>query len=69
METATFTVNGEVRACQGTLTVAALLVELALQQKKIAVEKNGTIIPKSQHATVPICPGDVLEIITAVGGG
>ena len=61
------TVNGQLRPAAGT--VAALIRELGLAGKKIAVEKNGEVIPKSKHKTEPIRPGDILEIVSAVGGG
>ncbi len=51
------------------LTVAALLAGLRLSGRKIAVEKNGEIVPKSRHAFETLKNGDVLEIVRAVGGG
>ena len=62
-------VNGEHRACSGTQTIAELLAEMALAGKKVAVEKNGVIVPKSRHEQEVITPGDNVEIVTAVGGG
>ncbi|MGI9347697.1 MAG: sulfur carrier protein ThiS [Gammaproteobacteria bacterium] len=50
-------------------TIAALLDEMQLQGRKIAVEKNGVIVPKSCHGEEPLQDGDVIEIVTAVGGG
>lgn len=61
-------VNGERRACGG-VTVAALLVELALVGRKVAVERNGVIVPKSRYEEVRLAAGDKVEIVTAVGGG
>ena len=46
-----------------------LLEILELTGKRIAVEQNGEIIPKSQHATTQVNNGDHLEIVVAVGGG
>ena len=60
-------VNGQSRPATGT--VAALVRELGLAGKKIAVEKNGEVVPKSRHQTEPVRPGDILEIVSAVGGG
>ena len=43
--------------------------DMNLLGRKLAVEKNGEIITKSRHAKETICNGDVVEIVTAVGGG
>jgi sulfur carrier protein len=51
------------------LTVAALLESEGLLGKRVAVEKNGEIVPKSQHAVTPVEAGDGFEIVVAVGGG
>jgi sulfur carrier protein len=50
-------------------TVADLVRELSLEGKRIAVEKNGAIVPKSRYAETPVADGDALEIVGAVGGG
>jgi sulfur carrier protein len=64
------TINGAPRAFDPTVrTVAELLRALALEGKRIAVEKNGVIVPKSRHADTSIAEGDKLEIVGAVGGG
>ena len=64
-----FVVNGQPRRAAAAPTVAALLAELGLRGRKVAVERNGAIVPKSRHANEPIGDGDVVEIVTAVGGG
>jgi sulfur carrier protein len=51
------------------LTVAGLLEREGLLGKRVAVERNGEIVPKSLHATTPVADGDQLEIVVAVGGG
>lgn len=51
------------------ITVATLLEREGLAGKRLAVEKNGAIVPKSQHADTPLVSGDRLEIVVAVGGG
>jgi sulfur carrier protein len=61
--------NGTPRVLAAALTVAALLELDGLAGKRLAVEKNGVIVPKSQHATTLIESGDRLEIVVAVGGG
>ena len=62
-------INGESRQFPDPLTVAGLLDQLGYAGKRIAVERNGEIVPKSQHATTALAAGDQLEIVVAVGGG
>ncbi|HMM53036.1 MAG TPA: sulfur carrier protein ThiS [Burkholderiaceae bacterium] len=62
-------VNGEKRPLPAHGTVAALLGELGLTGRRIAVERNGEIVPRSRHDTEALAPGDRLEIVVAVGGG
>ena len=62
------TVNGEPRK-SAAATIAALVRELELKPEKVAVEKNGTIVPRSTLTEAPLADGDVLEIVTFVGGG
>jgi len=49
--------------------IAALLDRLALAGRKVAVEKNGEIVPRSAHGATLVDDGDELEIVVAVGGG
>jgi sulfur carrier protein len=62
-------VNGAARRFERPLAVNELVAQLALAGKKIAVEKNGEIVPKSAHAATLVADGDRLEIVVAVGGG
>jgi sulfur carrier protein len=63
-------VNGAPHVCRdASSTVADLICELALTGKRVAVEKNGEIVPRSRYAESPLALGDRLEIIAAVGGG
>ena len=62
-------VNGAAQRFDAPLNVAALLEQLAMAGKKVAVERNGEIVPKSAHARTLIADGDELEIVVAVGGG
>lgn len=62
-------INGESRQFSDALTVAGLIDQLGYAGKRIAVERNGEIVPKSQHATTLLATGDQLEIVVAVGGG
>ena len=66
---ATILVNGVARALPREATVGALVRELALEGKRIAVEKNGEIVPRSRYAGTALAPGDRLEIVGTVGGG
>ena len=62
-------INGESRMFPDRLDVAALVDELALAGKKIAVERNGEIVPRSRFKDTQLADGDRLEIVVAVGGG
>ena len=62
-------VNGAAQRFDRPLNVQALLEQLAMAGKKVAVERNGEIVPKSAHARTLIGDGDQLEIVVAVGGG
>jgi sulfur carrier protein len=62
-------VNGEQRSVAAALSVAELLREMGLEGKRLAVERNGEIVPKSSHAATPLTEGDRIEIVIAVGGG
>ena len=63
------TVNGTAHRFDEQLGIAALLARLELAGKKIAVERNGEIVPKSAHGNIVLADGDELEIVVAVGGG
>jgi len=62
-------VNGEERAfCEGS-TVAALVASLGLDVRKVAVERNLEIVPRSCYARTGVCDGDRIEIVHFIGGG
>lgn len=64
------TINGQPEALPlAPLTIFELLTARQLVGKRLAVERNGEIVPKSQHATTMLAAGDRLEIVVAVGGG
>jgi len=63
------TINGQKRQCSLTYTLESLLDDLGYTNKKIAVEINGEIVPKSQIGKKLVVDGDRIEIIIAVGGG
>ncbi len=62
-------VNGLARSVPEDANLARLLDELELAGKRIAVERNGEIVPRSRYAQTPLADGDTLEIVVAVGGG
>lgn len=61
--------NGELRQIQPNLLLIELLAAEGLAERRVAVEVNGEIVPRSQHATHPLQGGDVVEIVHALGGG
>ena len=63
------TVNGEARLVPSGLTVADLLAEIGLAARKVAVERNLEIVPRSQYATTALTDGDAIEIVHFIGGG
>lgn len=64
------TINGKARDFVVTqLTVAELVLQLSLEGKRLAIERNGEIVPRSQFANTRLAAGDQLEIVGAVGGG
>jgi sulfur carrier protein len=62
-------VNGQVRRVEPGANLARLLEALELSGKRVAVEKNGEIVPRSQYPSTHLAEGDALEIVVAVGGG
>ncbi|MCO6429080.1 sulfur carrier protein ThiS [Nitrosomonas communis] len=63
------TINGQPQHFDKPLNVQQLLECMSLQNKRIAVERNGEIVPRSQFAVQALSDGDRLEIVVAVGGG
>lgn len=63
------TVNAQTHEVEPGTTLTELLERLALTGKRIAVEHNGEIVPKSAHSSTTIEHGDTFEIVVAVGGG
>ncbi len=62
-------VNGSTEQYEGPLAVSELLERMALAGRKIAVERNGEIVPRGAHGATLLADGDRLEIVVAVGGG
>jgi len=63
------TVNGEERAFQALPDVAALVVALGLDGRKVAVERNLEIVPRSAYGSTALADGDRIEIVHFIGGG
>ena len=66
---AQFTLNGQARYLETGTRVAQLLENLGYAGKRVAVEMDGEIVPKSRHAETLIKAGNHIEIVVAVGGG
>jgi thiazole synthase len=62
-------VNGERRTMPERLSVAQLLDRLGLQAKGVAIEVNGSVVPRAVHSSREVRSGDVIEIVRLVGGG
>ncbi len=62
-------INGRPRTFPAPLNVTGLIEQLELQGKRIALERNGEIVPRSKFGTMELSDGDALEIVVAVGGG
>jgi thiamine biosynthesis protein ThiS len=63
------TVNGEPRAFPPLGDVAALVAELGLDARKVAVERNLEIVPRSAYGRTALADGDRIEIVHFIGGG
>ena len=62
-------VNGETREMPHGATVAQLLTAIGLDTRKVAVERNEEIVPRSTYGAVVLADGDALEIVHFIGGG
>jgi sulfur carrier protein len=62
-------VNGQSRECDAAISLAQLLDGLALEPRRVAVELNRRIVPRSRYAATRLADRDELEIVTLVGGG
>ena len=62
-------VNGQVQDHAAAITLAQLLERLALEPRRVAVELNRRIVPRSRYAATSLADRDELEIVTLVGGG
>ncbi|HEY4884407.1 MAG TPA: sulfur carrier protein ThiS [Myxococcales bacterium] len=63
------TINGEPVELPDGLTVSTLLQHLGVRAERVAVERNGEVVKQARHGEQRLASGDVLEIVTFVGGG
>tara|TARA_Y100000588_G_C14107852_1_gene861642 strand:- start:722 stop:955 length:234 start_codon:yes stop_codon:yes gene_type:complete len=61
--------NGTEKNFLDQISVATLIRELGLDERKIAVERNREIVPKTEFGSVNLCEGDQIEIVHFIGGG
>ena len=62
-------INGEKKSFESALSLAQLLLDMGLAGKRVAVELNGAIVARGQHAQTSLKQNDRIEIVVAVGGG
>lgn len=62
-------INGEQRTLDDDLNLQQLISMLQLENKRLAIEVNQQIIPRSEHASYTLKQGDKVEIVQAIGGG
>jgi sulfur carrier protein len=62
-------INGMTQQLPAGLSLAQLLIHLQLQERRLAIEYNLDVVPRSEYATVSLQQGDRLEIVHAIGGG
>lgn len=61
--------NGDAREVAPGTSIAQLLQLAGYGERRVAVERNGEIVPRSQHVSTEVAPGDRIEIVQAIGGG
>lgn len=66
---ASILLNGSHHDLAQSLTLAELLQQLGYGEKRVAVERNGAIVPRSKHSETAVLAGDRIEIVQAIGGG
>ena len=69
MKVITVSINGSTRQLPDSTSVAELIADMGFTGKRIALERNGEIVPRSSFATQRLGDGDKLEVVVAVGGG
>jgi sulfur carrier protein len=61
--------NGQEKSCKAPLTVSALLQDMGLGERRVAVEVNREIVPRSRHGEFHLKDNDRVEVVFAIGGG
>jgi thiamine biosynthesis protein ThiS len=61
--------NGEAHDLDGPLTVATLLERLGIDHRRVAVERNLSVVRRAEYGTTPVGDGDAIEVVNFVGGG
>ncbi len=69
MQAMAVTLNGEARRIAAPASVAQLLAQIGLDTRKVAVERNEAIVPRSAYGQTWLADGDALEIVHFIGGG
>lgn len=62
-------INGQPREVADDITVSALLQSLEIGKQRVAVARNGEVVPKASHAATVLQEGDKVEVVKMVGGG
>ncbi|MDH5711426.1 MAG: sulfur carrier protein ThiS [Gammaproteobacteria bacterium] len=62
-------INGELCTLEDGLNLQQLISQLGLENKRLAIEVNQAIVPRSEHASYTLKQGDKVEIVQAIGGG
>ena len=62
-------INGQWRRFDKTITIPQLLEELAVEPRRVAIERNGKIVPRARYDDTELAENDQLEIVSLVGGG
>jgi sulfur carrier protein len=62
-------VNGEQHELPPGLTISGLLRHLGVRAERVAVERNGAVVKRARHESEPVAEGDVIEVVSFVGGG
>jgi thiamine biosynthesis protein ThiS len=63
------TINGEARQYDALTSLSSLIETLGLDPRKVAIERNLEIVPRSTYAATPLSDGDRIEIVHFIGGG
>lgn len=69
MKVISVSINGAMQQFDAPISITALIEHMQIGNKRIAIERNGEIVPRGQFNTQMLSDGDTLEIVVAVGGG